>query len=305
MFYRLKSHFAKTRFHRLTAGIMDTPPLPVADAPWTIVSLFHKCDIYAAQMYLLAIKSFYSRLKRGKITLIVERDLAPDMRRMLEHHLPGIGFVVFEDIDVGACQHGGTWERLLYLLDNARSEYSIQLDADTLTFGPDIDEVLHCAQNNIPFTLGNAGRPIETMASVAADARKSDSNYIGLVAERLFDRYPDAERVKYVRASSAFCGFSRGGFSRTQLEKFHREGERLLGARWREWGTEQCGSSFAIANSPGAIVLPFPKYANNWPGLARGGSAFLHFFGTHRYDGDYFADLAKGVIAQLQARQLP
>jgi hypothetical protein len=303
MLYRLKSHLAKTRFQRLTAGIMDTPPMPVVDAPWNIVSLFHKCDAYAIQMYLLAIKSFYARIGRGKITLIVERDLSPAVRELLQHHLPGVGFAVFEDIDVGACQHGGTWERLLFLLDSSRDEYSIQLDADTLTFGPDIDEVVRCAENNIAFALGNGARPIETMASVAASARAIDSNYIGIVAERLFDRYPDAEHVKYVRASSAFCGFSRGGFSRAQIEEFHREGEKLLGVRWTEWGTEQCGSNFAIANSPGAVVLPYPKYGNNWPGLKREGNAFLHFFGTHRYDGDHFARLAKGVIAELNGRK--
>jgi hypothetical protein len=301
MFYRWRTRYQKARFHRLTAGILKTPPMPVRDAPWNIVSLFHKCDIYTAQMYLIAIKSFYSRVKRGKITLIVERDLAPDMRRMLENHLPGIGFAVFEDIDTGACQHGGTWERLLYLLDCSRDEYAIQLDADTLTFGSDADEVVHCAENNIPFTLGNSGRPIEPMLEVVENARAMKSDYVGIALERVLDRYSGAEHLKYVRASSAFVGFARGGFTRREIETFHREGEKLLGPRWTEWGTEQSASSFAIANSPGAIVLPFPKYANFWPGLVRRGNSFLHFLGSHRYVDDYYATLARGVIAELQA----
>jgi len=299
MFYRWKTRRARERFHRLTAGIMDTPPMPVVDAPWTIVSLFYKCDAQTLQMFLLAIKSLYARLKRGKIVLIVERDFPSAMRRTLEQHLPGIGFTVFEDIDTGACQHGGTWERLLYLLDRSRDEYVIQLDSDTLAFGPDVDEVARCAEANIPFTLGNAGKPIAPMLNVVEEARGIDSDYIGIAVERVFDRWVGAEALKYVRASSAFCGFARGGFSRAGIEQFHREGARLLGPRWTEWGTEQSASSYAIANSPGAVVLPYPKYANFWPGLVRGNSSFLHFLGSHRYLDDYFATLGQGVIAEL------
>jgi hypothetical protein len=161
--------------------------------------------------------------------------------------------------------------------------------------------VRQCAESNLSFTLGNKGRPIETMASIAADARAMEGDYIGIVAERLFDRYPDAQNVRYVRGSSGFAGFARGAFPWREIERFHEIMEGMMGRRWREWGTEQCGSNFAVANSPGAIVLPFPKYGNFWPGLPRDQSAFLHFFGTHRYDRKYFVDRAKDEIARLSA----
>jgi hypothetical protein len=252
-----------------------------------------------AQMYILAIKSFYARIRRGKVIAIVDRDMPSDARRTLEHHLPGIQFAVLEDIDTGACQRGGTWERILYLLDHSKDEYAIQIDADTLSFGKDLDEVVRCAENNIPFTLGNAGRPIEKMSGIVADALAMKTDYVGIAAERLFDKYPGADQLKYVRASSGFAGFARGGFSRQNIEVFHREMEKLLGVRWKEWGSEQNASNFAIANSPGAIVLPYPKYANFWPGLRRGNSSFLHFIGSSRYLDDYYATLAKGVIREL------
>jgi hypothetical protein len=298
MFYRLKTRFRKARFERLTRGILDTPPMEVKDAPWSIISMVGNND---AQMYLLSMKSFYQRMGKGKLVAIVDRDHPAALIDTLSGHFPGIRFVILEDIDTGRCQRGGTWERLVHLLDHAEKEYAIQVDCDTLAFGADVDEVRRCAEQNLAFTLGNRGRPIETMASIAADAKAMDSNYIGIVSEREFDKYPNADTTRYVRASSGFAGFSKGGFPRAEIERFHEIMEGILKDRWREWGTEQCGSNFAVANSPGAVVLPFPKYGNFWPGLVRGQSAFLHFFGTHRYDDDYFADQGRAEIARLSA----
>jgi hypothetical protein len=173
----------------------------------------------------------------------------------------------------------------------------MQLDADTLTFG-DIPEVIHCAENNIAFTISK-DMPIAPMPAIVENARAVKSDYIGIAAERLFDRYPGAENLKYVRASSGFAGLARGGIAKKEIEKFHIEGEKLLGSRWTEWGTEQSASNFAVANTPGAIVLPYPKYANFDPKAKSSSAVFLHFIGSHRYLEDYFATLAKGVIAKL------
>jgi hypothetical protein len=299
MFYKWRTQRAKARFYRLTAGIMNTPPMPVVEAPWTIISMVSKSD---PQMYVLAMKSFYRHMKRGKIIAIVDRDMPDEKRNILSHNLPGIKLIHLEDIDTGPCQRGGTWERILYVLDHSRDEYAIQIDADTLTFGPeDIQEVKSCVENNLSFTLGNAGRPIAPMLDIVEDARAMKRNYVGIVLEAAFDRYPGAGNLKYVRASSGFCGYAKGGISRAAVEQFHIEGEKLLGSRFREWGTEQSASNFAVANTPGAIVLPYPKYANFWSGLPRGRSSFLHFIGANRYLDDYFVHLAHGVIAELNA----
>lgn len=271
MFYKWRTRRAKERFYRLTAGIMDTPPMPVVDAPWTMISMVSNSD---PQMYILAMKSFYLRMKRGKIIAIVDRDMPEPLRATLRHHLPGIKLTHLEDIETGPCQRGGTWERILYVLDHSKDEYAIQLDADTLTFGAeDIQEVKACVENNLSFTLGNAGRPIEPMLAIVENARAMDTNYVGIVLEGMFDKYPGAENLKYVRGSSGFCGYAKGGISRQAAEQFHIEGEKLLGARFKEWGTEQSVSNFVVANTPGAVVLPYPKYANFWTGLQRGKSS--------------------------------
>lgn len=298
MFDRLRSKHQKSRFNKLIAPILNTPPIRLEDAPWSIVSMISNSDV---PMYLLSMKSFYTRMGRGKLVAIVDRDMPADLRGTLQKHFIGIEFAILEDIDTGPCQRGGTWERLVFLLDRAEKEYAIQVDCDTLAFGPDLSEVLDCAERNVAFTLGNAGRPIETMKSIAEDARNVESDYVGIVAERLFDKYPGHEAKKYVRASSGFAGFAKGAFPRAEIETFHKEMSKLLPDRWHQWGTEQNGSNFAVANSSGAIVLPYPKYANFWPGLKRGASSFLHFIGSHRYLDDYFATLGGKIIEELNA----
>ena len=270
--------------------------MPVVDAPLSIISMISNLDV---QMYLIAMKSFYARMGSGKIIAIIRGDMPRDARRTLEQHFPGIRLTILEDIDTCGCQRGGTWERLLYLLERAEDEYAIQIDADTLTFGAAIDEVAHCVKNNIAFTLPGMLRSMRTLPQAAADARATNSSYIGILAERYFDHYPGAESLRYIRGSSGFAGFARGAFPRTRMVEFHRTMEGFMGEEWKKWGTEQCGSNFAVANSPGAVVLPYPKYACFNPWVPREDGAFLHFIGTYRYLDDYFAQRAQQEIARL------
>jgi hypothetical protein len=298
MFFRLRNGFNRARFTHQIREIFNTPPLKLQAAPWAIIGMVANHDV---AMYLLSMKSFYSRVGRGRLIAIVDRDMPEDSRRTLQRHFVGIELTHLEDVDTGICQRGGTWERLTYLLDHSKSEYAIQVDSDTLAFGSDLDEIVSCAETNRPFVLSNQGRPIMTMASSAEDARRVDSDHICIAAEVSFDRYPDLERSKYVRASSALAGFAKGGFDRSRIEEFHENMRRLHADRWNEWGSEMVSSNFAIANSPNAVVLPYPKYANFWPGLKKGDSSFLHFFGTHRYLDGYFASLAQKVISELNS----
>lgn len=295
MLFRWRKKMKQARFYRQTRAIFDTPPMPVIDAPWTIASIVTGNHV---QMYLLAMKSFYARLGRGKIVLLTNRETIAESGSVLERHFPGIRFVLLNDIDTGACQRGGCWERLIYLIDRSQQEYAIQLDSDTLTIG-DIPEVLHCAENNIPFASVGRAREFVSLPKAAEEARAVEGGYVGLDIERLFDRYPGGEALKYVRGSAGFAGFSKGGANRAMIEDFHHNMAKLMGARWSEWGTEQCASNFAIANSPGAIVLPHPKYAIFTPRVVRGRSAFIHFIGSHRYLDDYYALRGQEFIETL------
>ena len=121
----------------------------------------------------------------------------------------------------------------------------------------------------------------------------------------MFARYPDAG-LHYVRGSSGFAGFSRGGFTRAAITRFHQKMEELVGVkRWREWGTEQCGSNFAIANSPGAFVLPYPEYASFTPHVARQEAKFFHFIGANRFRDNYYAARGQELIGKLLPGSVP
>jgi hypothetical protein len=296
MLYRLRKRIKTIRFERITRRVHETPPLTVIAAPWTIVSMVGKGDV---QMYLISMKAFYRRLGRGKLVAIIDRDMPQVSRDKLSENFIGIEFTHLEDIDTGSCQRGGTWERLVYLLDRARAEYTIQVDSDTLAFGDDLREIVFCAENNLPFTISD-GWPLITMGATAATARSIPSSYIGICAERTFERYPNCDRLLYVRGSSGLAGFAKGGFDRARIEEFHARMQEIMGERWREWGTEQCGSNFAVANSPSPVILPFPAYSSFFPGGPREEAKFLHFIGSHRFEENFFARHAMQEIAMLR-----
>src|SRR3954462_3715370 len=98
MFYRFKTRLRRANFYKATSAILSTPPMPIVNAPWRIVSMVSNHDV---QMYILALKSFYSRLGSGSVTAIVDRDMPPEARETLNFHFPGIEFTVLEDIHTG------------------------------------------------------------------------------------------------------------------------------------------------------------------------------------------------------------
>src|SRR5579871_401184 len=98
MLHRLRTKWKKARFYAETRGILNTPPIEVKDAPWSVVSMVGNDD---GQMYLIGMKSFYSRLKRGKLIAIIARDRPQGLVPLLIRHFPGIRIVTRDDIDTG------------------------------------------------------------------------------------------------------------------------------------------------------------------------------------------------------------
>lgn len=298
MFYKFRKSLAAKKFYRLTREILDSPPMPVVHAPLVFVSMVSNSDV---QMYLLSMKACYQRIGRGRIVAIIDRDMPAASRDLISRHFPGIDFQILEDIKVGPCQRGGTWERVIYMVKRSHDEYAIQIDCDTLAFGPDLSEVQDCIRENRSFTLSGGERDMVDMPEAAVRARKIDHPHVTMAIESRFDEYPNAANLRYVRGSSGFAGFAKGGFNLGQLEEFHEVIKGWFPDRYKEWGTEQIASNFAISNAPGGIVLPFPKYANYVPDDDTSTSSFLHFIGTYRYDNDFFANAGKRVIAELRA----
>ena len=67
MFYRLRRSLNYFRFYHQTKRLLDTPPIRQQAAPLTIVSMVAGHDVH---MYILAVKSLYRRLGRGRIAMV-------------------------------------------------------------------------------------------------------------------------------------------------------------------------------------------------------------------------------------------
>jgi hypothetical protein len=252
-------------------------------------------------MYILAVKTLYRRLGRGKIAAIIIREFPKADRDLIERHLGPVEFHFIEDLPTGRCQRGGTWERLFFCVHRSACEYIIQIDCDNLCFGP-MEEVARCIEQNRAFTLAE-GIPVQPLTEWVEKGMERKSDQIVTAFEVRAREFPDAEQWKYVRGSSGFAGFARGGASTELVETFHEGGLQVHGARWREWGTEQVASNFVVANSPDAIALPYPKYATFEPSYAtfqKSGisteMSMLHFIGPFRFEGGVYPMLANREI---------
>jgi hypothetical protein len=295
--------WAKYRFDRTAAGVFNTAPLAVrGDSPLFLSQLCHR-DVAP---YLLAIKSLHRAVGQGRVIIINDGSLTRDDISILQSHIPGLEIVDIATIDTGSCPRGGTWERLVKIIELSHEHYVIQADADTLVSGP-IPEVVECWRSNQSFLLGtDCGQEIAPAATSARMARGWVDNFgwntIGVLAEALIDGLPETAPSNYVHASSGFGGFAKGGFRLHDLEFFSNWMRGKLGSGWDRLGTEQIASNYMLANAPGAVVLPFERYACFEPHIAPGNRPFLHFIGTFRYGDGLYRQRARQFLRQYRDR---
>jgi len=277
--------------------VLDTAPLQIRDNGVTILSMVCHRDMI---MYLVAAKSFYRRLGFGSFVIIDDGSLTPGDREILEYHL-GLPRMIHKDVvSTLGCPKGGTWERLLKILDLTHSSYVIQLDADTLTLGS-IEAVKNCVQENASFTLGTKeGQFFVSVTDAAESAQKVPGTHLQDVAERSLRHLRGSESLKYVRGCSGFAGFAKGSASREKAVEFSKQMTTLLSARWSEWGSEQVTSNYIVANSSKAAVLPYPAYCAYRTDSSLEGVEFLHFLGSARYERGVYSRLSRSIIDMLQ-----
>lgn len=298
LFYRLRRSVNYFKFYHQTKRLMQTPPLDYRESSVSIVTMVAGYDVH---LYILAMKSLYRRLGSGRIIAIIASDVTNAQKKLICQHLGPIEFVRNESIDTGEIQHSGTWERLVYILGRTQSEYVIQMDCDILITGP-IPEVLDSIAENHAFTLAD-GLPKKPLIEYVEDGKRRNLANIVFDFEIRAPEFPDVEKFQYLRGSSGFAGFARGGATQQDLLDFHRRGEKVFGPRWREWGTEQIASNFTVANSPNSIGLPKPKYLTWENHSIEQPPSLLHFLGYCRFDQGVYARYANLEIdAMLQGR---
>lgn len=298
MFFKIKSQVGRELFDRHCRGILTVPPARTLASSGTLVisQLQHK-DLL---MYLVAIKSFASRVPVGDVLILNDGSLDAQDKQVLLTHVPGVTISPIEAYRSPRCPSGGTWERLLAIAQHSAQRYVVQLDADTVAVAA-LAEVEVAAAEGVSFALGTwDGQQIETLAQRAADARRlnvSPRDHIQVAAEKVFDQVPGFEQLRYVRGCSGFAGFAPGSLTPQFIETFSGHMTSLLGTRWTEWGSEQVMSNIAVANSPRLTVLPHPRYCDC--NHVSEETAFIHFIGDCRFRGDAYRKAAADQVAQL------
>lgn len=295
-FFRLRNTLLRTRFGWATRDIFKTPPVSSSGGP-IVLTMVSRQDL---GIYLMAAKSFLLALGTGEPHVLDDGSLTASDHAQLSSHLPGLQIHSIAAIDTGGCPRGGCWERLSLALELARTRYVIQMDSDTLATGP-VDEVKLAFEQNRAFALGtrSGGLAFKTLTETAEFARTISSGHVQPAAELVLGTLDRAAVRRYVRASAGFAGYAAGGFSFANLQAFSNEMEAALGGRWREWGTEQISSNYAVANMPDSTVLPWPRYACFSPDLPLPETSFLHFIGPTRFLAGVYMRLAGELIQRL------
>jgi hypothetical protein len=296
---KLREH----RFLRACRGVLNTPPSRVRDDG---VVIFSMIGTKVLLPYLVAAKSFQSRLGRGRFAILDDGTLTQADKALLAHHLGNPPVTPIGSVDTGPCPRGGTWERLLTILDLRRDSFVIQLDSDIVVLGP-VPEVAAAIDAGISFTLrGEASaevQPLAASAAYAAQHRDPGRQHVQSAIEQAMGEVtiPDRPDLRYVRGCSGFAGFAPGQEGRGLAEAFSREAERLLGSdHWAEWGSEQVTSNFVIANEPKNMLLPYDRYLNFWNDPIAGDAGLVHFIGTYRYHRGAYRAAARRAIAALR-----
>lgn len=297
MLFKIKRALQLRSFNRGVRDVLHTPPVRHdPNSRVILVTQIHPPDLL---MYLVAVKTFTQYLPVRQCHLVADR-LSDHDKTMVRTHVPSCHIVDLPDVDTGGFPRGGTWERLLHIIDLTQSAYVIQLDADTLTLGAPT-EVLDCIASNRSFTLGTSmGREIISAKGAQEQVARLNSadSHVQTVAELALDGLEDAD-ARYVRGNSAFTGFAAGQHDRTKLRRFSQRMAALIGIqKWSEWGSEQVASNFMVANAADGYVLPFERYRYFSPEEAAEAEAavLLHFIGTHRFAGGVYRDMSRALL---------
>jgi len=294
---KIAERIHKTRFDWEVRAIRQTAPVVVGDNDFTVLSMVQHRDVLP---YLLALKSFARFTRPKAVVLVADPTLDADDRALIRAHVPHIVIREATEFRRPGVPVGGCWERLTAISEYVGGSYVVQLDADTVATDVPTD-VLQAIKDGVSFTLGTDDDQLITSSQEAAEvarSRLSEGDHPQAYAEAALDKFDLGARYRYVRGCAGFAGFARGSIDTAAVVAVSKGMSELLGERWSAWGTEQFTSNLLVASSPGARVLPHPRYCA--PHRRDAGTVFLHFIGYVRYTTGYYAELAARVARELQ-----
>lgn len=302
--HRWRAKREATRHAEAIAGILDTAPIrPKQDG----LVLFSMIGTAVLLPYLVAVKSLWNELERGRVAILDDGTLTAQDRAILAHHCGDPEIMRISDVVLNEFPAGGTWERLLTILDRRQSEYWMQLDSDTVVIGP-VPEVEEAIARNRSFILlgEEAAEGPKALPDFVQHFYPGGEEAVGHVQGRIesrMGRIDPARGWRYVRGCSGFAGFAATGAGRPLASAFLTEMKAMIGeADVTIWGTEQVTSNFVLANETAPVVLPYDRYLNYWAQGWGEDARFLHFVGTHRHHGGAYIAASLTAIERIKAK---
>lgn len=287
----------RAHFDWRVRSILRTPKVGPGRLDFTLLSMVQHKDVLP---YLLALKSISRFLDPARVVVVADPTLHAADRALIRRHVPHIQFHEAAEFRRPGLPVGGCWERLSAIAQYSARSYVVQLDADTVAVTLPTD-VRRAISDQVSFTLGTEdNQAISSTAEAAAlaNSRLDGNDQIQALAESVLDRLDPQQQYRYVRGCAGFAGFARGSLNPAQLLVVSQKMAALLPGRWSAWGTEQFTSNLLVASSPGARVLPHPRYCA--PHRRTAETVFLHFIGYVRFASSMYANTTAQVVSELR-----
>jgi hypothetical protein len=286
---RWRSKREEGRHNEAILGILETPPIQPKNDGLVIFSMIGTAVMLP---YLVAVKSLWHQLQRGRIAILDDGTLTAQDRAILAQHCGDPQIFRMQDIPMGDFPNGGSWERLLTILDHRAGEYWLQLDSGAVTLGflPEVERAISANRSFILLADDNApGEPLELSNFAQANGIESA---LGRMAPGL--------GWKYVRGSSGFAGFAAGNAGRELASAFLARMKNLIAndeASLR--GAEHVAASFLIANEGSPVCLPRENYGIYTGVRPSDACRLVHFTGAHRHENGGFIEASQRAIGQI------
>ena len=294
---RIRTKYFKFRYLRAARSILETEQLAPGTLPFTIVSMVHKRDVIS---YLVAAKSFTRYANPRRVVVVCDPSVDDSDRILFKRHIPHVELRNAAEFVDSRLPTGGCWERLLAISHYVKTDYVIQLDADTVTVSF-VPEVMEAIETQSGFVLGEKPdqKPMSLIeTSEVANSLPYELRHIQDVAESKMALACARPEDLYIRGCAGFTGFPSSQEMNANIVAYSLAMQKLIGARWSTWGTEQVTSNYIVANSRNAKILPFPKYCT--PDVRNNDTAFLHFIGYCRFVNAKYERTSKRVIESLK-----
>ncbi len=297
---RAKRDFFRWHYSRASHSVLRTKPVAKGTLPFMLLSMVQPRDVVS---YLVAVKSFTHFLNPARIVVVCDPAMTADDCATLSKHIPHLELRRADEFTDPRIPRGGTWERLFAIAGYAADNYVVQLDADTVTIQP-IPEVLAAIEARCGFVLVEKSSTcmlsLEEIRNITVPKLRPNP-HVQSMSEATMATVGLPPGARYVRGCSGFAGFPPTLTMREEMLDFSKRMFDELGEHWKRWGTEQVTSNYLVANSHGAVTLPFPKFGT--PNHATAETAFFHFIGSMRFINSHYAATSVEAIGLINSQQ--